>query len=60
MLIWLTFVIGIALIVVFADISVILLVAVSTEIYKCEKCDEKVIPTLTAYLLRRKRSRKDI
>lgn len=50
--IWLKFVvIGIALIVVFADISVILLVAVSTEIYKCEKCGEKFIPTLTAYLL---------
>lgn len=50
--IWIKFVvIGIALIVVFADISVILLVAVSTEIYKCEKCGEKFIPTLTAYLL---------
>lgn len=50
--IWLKFVvIGIALIVVFAYISVILLVAVSTEIYKCEKCGEKFIPTLTAYLL---------
>ena len=49
--IWLKFVIiGIALIVVFADVSVILLVAVSTEIYKCEKCGEKFVPTLTAYL----------
>ena len=44
-------VIGIALIVVVADISVILLVAVSTEIYSCEKCGEKFVPTLTAYLL---------
>ncbi len=50
--IWLKFVvIGIALIVVFADVSVILLVAISTEIYKCEKCGEKFVPTLTAYLL---------
>lgn len=50
--IWLKFVIiGIALIVVVADISVILLVAVSTEIYKCEKCGEEFVPTLTAYIL---------
>lgn len=49
--IWLKLVmIGIALIAVFADISVILLVAVSVEIYKCEKCGEKFVPTLTAYL----------
>lgn len=51
-LIWLKFVIiGIALIIVFADISVILLVAVSMEIYKCEVCGEKFVPTLTAYFL---------
>lgn len=50
--IWFKFVvIGIALIVIFADIAVILLVAVSTEIYKCENCGEKFVPTLTAYLL---------
>ena len=50
--IWLkSVVIGIALTVVFADISVILLVAVSNEIYKCKKCGEKFVPTLTAYLL---------
>ena len=50
--IWLKFVvIGIALTVVFADISVILLVAVSNEIYKCKECGEKFVPTLTAYLL---------
>lgn len=50
--IWLKFVIiGISLIVVFADISVILIVAVGTEIYKCEKCGEKFVPTLTAYIL---------
>ncbi|MDE7330017.1 MAG: helix-turn-helix domain-containing protein [Clostridia bacterium] len=50
--IWLKFVIiGIALIVVFADVSVILLVAVSTEIYKCNKCGEKFVPTLTTYIL---------
>lgn len=50
--IWLKLVvIGIALIVVVANISVILLVAVSTEIYSCEKCGEKFVPTLTAYLL---------
>ncbi len=50
--IWLKFVvIGIAIIVVFADIAVILLVAVSTEIYQCEKCGEKFVPTLTAYIL---------
>ncbi len=43
--------IGIALIVIFSDVSVILLVAVSVEIYKCENCGEKFVPTLTAYLL---------
>ncbi len=50
--IWLKFVvIGIALTVVIADIVVILLVAVSTEIYECEKCGKKFVPTLTAYIL---------
>lgn len=50
--IWLKFVvIGIALTVVVADIAVILLVALSTEIYECEKCGEKFVPTLTAYFL---------
>ncbi len=50
--IWLKFVvIGIALTVVIADIAVILLVAVSTEIYECEKCGKKFVPTLTAYIL---------
>ena len=48
--IWLKFVIiGIAIIVVVADVLVILLVAVNTEIYTCEKCGEKFVPTLTAY-----------
>ena len=50
--IWLKLVvIGIALIVVIADVSVILLVAISTEIYKCEECGEKFVPTLKAYIL---------
>lgn len=50
--IWLRIVmIGIALIVIISDIAVILLVAVSTEIYECEKCGEKFVPTLSAYLL---------
>ncbi len=50
--IWLKFVvIGIALTVVIADIAVILLVAVNTEIYECEKCGKKFVPTLTAYIL---------
>jgi len=44
-------VIGIAMIVVFADISVIILVAISTEIYTCEKCGEKFVPSLKAYIL---------
>ena len=49
--IWLKFVIiGIAIIVVVADVLVILLVAVNTEIYTCEKCGEKFVPTLTAYV----------
>ncbi len=43
--------IGIALIVIFSDVAVVLLVAVSVEIYKCDKCDEKFVPTLIAYLL---------
>ncbi len=50
--IWLKLVvIGIALIVVIADVSVILLVAISTEIYKCEECGEQFVPTLKAYIL---------
>ena len=45
--IWLKFVvIGIALTVVIADIAVILLVAVSTEIYECEKCGKKFVPAV--------------
>lgn len=42
--------IGIALIVVVSDVAVILLVAVSTEIYECAHCGEKFVPTLSAYL----------
>jgi len=50
--IWICLVmIGIALIIIAADVSVIVLVAVSTEIYKCEKCGEKFVPTLSAYIL---------
>ncbi len=49
--VWLRLVmIGIALIVVISNVAVILLVAVSTEIYKCDKCGEKFAPTLTAYI----------
>ena len=50
--IWLKIVmICIALIVIISDIAVILLVAVSTEIYECEQCKEKFVPTLSAYLM---------
>lgn len=42
---------GIALIVILSDVAVIILVAISTEIYKCEKCGERFVPTLSAYLL---------
>lgn len=42
--------IGIALIVVVSDVAVILLVAVSTEIYECAHCGEKFVPSLSAYL----------
>ena len=50
--IWLRIVmIGIALIVIFSNVAVILLVAISTEIFICEKCGEKFVPTLSAYLL---------
>ncbi len=50
--IWLRLVmIGIALIIMISNVSVILLVAVSTEIYECDKCGEKFTPTLSAYLL---------
>ena len=50
--VWLRLVmIGIALIVIISNIAVILLVAISTEIYKCENCGEKFVPTLSAYLL---------
>ncbi len=49
--VWLRLVmIGIALIVVISNVAVILLVAVSTEIYKCDKCGEKFAPTLSAYI----------
>ncbi len=49
---WLRLVmIGIALIIIFSNILVILLVAVSTEIYTCENCKEKFVPTFSHYLL---------
>ena len=44
-------IIGITLILVASDIAVILLVAVSTEIFACDKCGEKFVPTLSAYVL---------
>lgn len=50
--VWLCLVLtGIALIVIISDIAVILLIAVSTEIYECNNCGEKFVPTLSAYLL---------
>ena len=51
-LIWLRIVmVGIALIFLISDVVVILLVAVSTEIYECENCGERFVPTLSAYIL---------
>lgn len=48
---WLRLVlIGIAVMVVVSDVAVILLVAVSAEIYECERCGEKFVPGLSAYL----------
>lgn len=41
---------GIALITIFSDIVLVLLIAVSTEIFGCEKCGQKFVPTLTAYV----------
>lgn len=41
----------IVLILAASDIAVILLVAVSTEIFVCDKCGERFVPTLSAYLL---------
>lgn len=50
--IWLRLVmIGIALIVTISNVAVILLIAVSTEIYQCDKCGEKFVPTLSDYIL---------
>lgn len=47
---WLRIVtIGIALTVIISNAAVILLVAVSTEIYKCEKCGGKFVPMPSAY-----------
>ncbi|MDE6471708.1 MAG: helix-turn-helix domain-containing protein [Clostridia bacterium] len=49
---WLRLVmIGIALIVAISEVAVIVLIAVSTEIYECNKCGEKFVPTLSAYIL---------
>lgn len=36
---------------VIANIAVIVLVAVNTEIYECSKCGEKFVPTLSSYVL---------
>ncbi|MDE7087339.1 MAG: hypothetical protein K2O67_04005, partial [Clostridia bacterium] len=44
------FSIAMSLIIIFSNIAVILLVAVSVEFFKCEKCGEKFVPTLTAYV----------
>lgn len=43
--------IGIALICVGANIAVILIVAVSTEVFECSNCKETFVPTLTEYIM---------
>lgn len=39
-----------AMMMLFADLAVTLLIAVSTEIYECAACGKKFVPTLSAYL----------
>lgn len=39
-----------AMMILFADLAVTLLIAVSTEIYECAACGKKFVPTLSAYL----------
>lgn len=39
-----------AMAILFADLAVTLLIAVSTEIYECAACGKKFVPTLSAYL----------
>ena len=39
-----------AMMILFADLAVPLLIAVSTEIYECAACGKKFVPTLSAYL----------
>lgn len=39
-----------AMVILFADLAVTLLIAVSTEIYECAACGKKFVPTLSAYL----------
>lgn len=36
---------------IYADISVVLLVAVNTEVYECCHCRERFVPTIKAYIL---------
>ena len=43
--------IGIALICVGANIAVILIVAVSVEVFECSNCGETFVPTLTEYIM---------
>ena len=50
--VWLKFVmLGISLVMCFAVVAVIVVVAVSVEIYECKECGEGFVPTLSAYVL---------
>ena len=43
--------IAIALVVICAVVAVTVVIAVNTEIFECEACGEKFVPTLSAYIM---------
>lgn len=50
--VWLRIVlIGIAAVIVVSNVALIVLIAVNTEIYECDKCGGKFVPTLSAYVM---------
>ncbi len=40
-----------AFVLIFCNIALVLVVAVNTEIFTCDKCGEKFVPSLSAYIL---------
>ena len=49
---WLHYVfIGLSFVIIFANIAVLVVIAVQTEIFECKHCGEMFVPTLSAYIM---------